>query len=451
MADMSLLQWTLSSRLSLRLLIGDFNIIVGRGTETEDGDLELVPLKACSDEDKAYWVLLSKTEALSRSYSLDASQKQTGAKAMIVKLALQMAVAGAEFGFFFVKSTDLSRPGLTLLLSPAFKLQNKPLPIPKTEEQLPSFQTNILPEPFLAILVAMLCANLVPGHSVKSPPAAFLESLRLKTIPDVDEDDESDSNNDRGTGENRDEQSGIPACSLQVRTSAMMLRHPWLDCSDVHRIVLVGHPPQPLSNVQNTLAVKGPIPSTKPLSTSPPQLRNLLCAPRIPSTNIDTVTLVEQIRVGKWSSVYTCRVEGEDKLCIMKLVSECHSEMILREMYMYNVVLKGCSLIPQFYGTFQRPAGGWFGFLLENVGDSLEDVYSSEWSYVKADLGVVEWKNLVDSVKKLHSLGVMHGDLEPRNVARTKEGTFKFFDFGRSEMHRCQKSRCEEVRELLDV
>ncbi|KAK0482026.1 hypothetical protein EDD18DRAFT_1202448 [Armillaria luteobubalina] len=445
--------------------MGDSNFVVGRRMKTEDDRFEFVPLKACSDEDKAYWVLLSKTEALSRSFTLDAAQKQTGAKAMIVKLALQMAVADAEFGLFFggyiaiaaqlVKSADPSRPRLTLLLSPAFKLQNKPLPIPKTEERLTPFQTNIPPEPFLAILVAMLCANLVPGHSVKSPPAAFFDPPQLNTIQDVDEDededDKSESNNDRDTGEDRDEKSGIPTWSLQIRTNAMMLRHPWLDCSDVHRITLVGHPPQPLSNVRNTPALKGPIPSTNSLSTSPPQLRDLLRAPRIPSTNIDTVTLVEQIRVSEWSSIYTCRVEGQDKLCIMKLVSECHSEMILREMYMYDVVLKGCSLVPQFYGTFQRPAGGWFGFLLENVGDSLEDVYSSEWSYVKADLGVVEWKTLVDSVKKLHSLGVMHGDLEPRNVARTKEGIFKFFDFGQSEMHRCRMSRCEEVRELLDA
>ncbi|KAK0468619.1 hypothetical protein IW261DRAFT_1518443 [Armillaria novae-zelandiae] len=445
--------------------IGDFSFIVGRRTKTEDGCFEFVPLKACSDEDKAYWVLLSKTEALSRSFSLDAAQKQTGAKAMIVKLALKMAVSDADFGLFFggyiaiaaqlVKSADPSRPGLTLLLSPPFKLQNRPLPIPKTKERLTSFQTNILPEPFLAILVAMLCANLITGHSIKSPPAAFLEPLQLNRMRDVEEeeekDDESVSNNDRDTGEDRDENNDIPACSLQIRTNAMMLRHPWLNCSDVHRIDLVCHPPQPLSNVPNTTAMKGAIPSTRSLSTSPPQLRNLLRAPRIPSTNIDTVTLVEQVRVGRWSSIYTCRVEGEDKLCIMKLVSECHSEMILREMYMYEVALKGCSLVPQFYGTFQRPAGGWFGFLLENVGDSLEDVYSSEWRDVKADLGVVEWKTLVDSVKKLHSLGVMHGDLEPRNVARSKEGTFKFFDFGWSETHRCRKGRCEEVRELLDV
>ncbi|KAK0449547.1 uncharacterized protein EV420DRAFT_1564571 [Desarmillaria tabescens] len=90
------------------------------------------------------------------------------------------------------------------------------------------------------------------------------------------------------------------------------------------------------------------------------------------------------------------------------------------------------------------------GSCLRTLG-SLEDVYGSEWGDVKVDLGVVKWKNLVDSVKKLHSLGVMHWDLEPRNVARAGEGTFKFFDFGRSEMHRCRRDGCEELRELLDV
>ncbi len=43
-----------------------------------------------------------------------------------------------------------------------------------------------------------------------------------------------------------------------------------------------------------------------------------------------------------------------------------------------------------------------------------------------------------------------HGDLEPRNVTQTAEG-FKFFDFGRSEMHRCKRSKCCELQYLLDV
>ncbi|KAK0449543.1 uncharacterized protein EV420DRAFT_773976 [Desarmillaria tabescens] len=429
--------------------IGDFNFIVGRRNKTEDGRFEIVPLKACSDEDKGYWVLLSKTEALSMPFSLDATQKQTGAKAMVAKLALRMAVADAEFGLFFggyiaiaaqlIKSTDPSRPGLILLLSPAFRLSNEALPIPET---LTPFQADIQPEPFLAILVAMLCANLIPGHEVKSPPASFYQPLQL--IPD--EGDERDSGD---SGEDRD---GIPACSVQVGTNAMILQHPWLNCSDIHRISIIGNPSQRLfrcSDHPSSEELRSLDETT--LTVLPLQPRNLLGAPHIPSTHVDTVILLEQIRASRWSSIYSCRVEGADKKCIMKLVSECHSEMVLRELYMYEVVLKGCSLVPQFYGTFQRPAGGWFGFLLENVGESLEDVYGSEWDDVKMDLGVVEWKNLVDSVKKLHSLGVMHGDLEPRNVARTGEGTFKFFDFGRSEVHRCRKGGCEEVRELLDV
>ncbi len=59
-------------------------------------------------------------------------------------------------------------------------------------------------------------------------------------------------------------------------------------------------------------------------------------------------------------------------------------------------------------------------------------------------------QKLIDSVIELHSLGVLHGDLEPRNVALTAEG-FKFFDFGQSEMHHCQRDECYELRDLLDV
>lgn len=65
------------------------------------------------------------------------------------------------------------------------------------------------------------------------------------------------------------------------------------------------------------------------------------------------------------------------------------------------------------------------GFLLEDVGDNLEKIYGPEWSGVKRGMSAMQWNKLIKSVKKLHSLGVEHGDLEPRNVAQTTEG-FKF-------------------------
>ncbi|PBK63951.1 hypothetical protein ARMSODRAFT_522200 [Armillaria solidipes] len=80
---------------------GGFNLAVVRQTETENGRKSWVPIQVCSDEDKAYSVFLSKAEALSRPFTLDATEKQTGAKAMVIQLALQMATAGAEFGLFF--------------------------------------------------------------------------------------------------------------------------------------------------------------------------------------------------------------------------------------------------------------------------------------------------------------------------------------------------------------
>lgn len=86
------------------------------------------------------------------------------------------------------------------------------------------------------------------------------------------------------------------------------------------------------------------------------------------------VTLVERIRATRWSSIYTCRVEDDDKLHIVKIVSELHSVMVLRELYIYEVVLKDSSLAPKFYGMFQTLLASWFQLLLENVGDSLGEV-----------------------------------------------------------------------------
>ncbi|KAK0460614.1 uncharacterized protein EV420DRAFT_1533168 [Desarmillaria tabescens] len=72
------------------------------------------------------------------------------------------------------------------------------------------------------------------------------------------------------------------------------------------------------------------------------------------------------------------------------------------------------------------------------------------WGDVKRGVTAMQWKGFVDSVEKLHSLGVKHGDIEPRNVALTTEG-FRFFDFGWSEMHCCQRDECEELQNLLDI
>ena len=44
-------------------------------------------------------------------------------------------------------------------------------------------------------------------------------------------------------------------------------------------------------------------------------------------------------------------------------------------------------------------------------------------------------------VLELHEIGIGHYDLEPRNILRCDDGTFKIIDFTLSEFHECKGSR----------
>lgn len=43
--------------------------------------------------------------------------------------------------------------------------------------------------------------------------------------------------------------------------------------------------------------------------------------------------------------------------------------------------------------------------------------------------------------EKLHGLGIIHEDLEPRNVVRTIAGGFSILDFTESRMHNCKEKK----------
>ncbi len=70
------------NRRSVGEVGGDFDITI-----LHDGCRE--PVVVCSEEDIAYSVLLEKAEDLSRPFSLDVTKKQTGAKAIIVKVSVR--------------------------------------------------------------------------------------------------------------------------------------------------------------------------------------------------------------------------------------------------------------------------------------------------------------------------------------------------------------------------
>ncbi|KAK0449541.1 uncharacterized protein EV420DRAFT_1766945 [Desarmillaria tabescens] len=397
--------------------------LVGQNDAVEEQDI-----RVCSDEDTVYSSLLSKAEELSQSIRLDVTRKQEGAAAMAINLALQMITSRVEYGFFscgfiaiaaqLVRSTDVSRLGYILLLSPAFRL---------------------------SIVVAMTFSKLLPGRHIANPPPDLLRPWLLEGIQYAEEGQEGDEEDSHGRDEA--DPSDLLAVSLQVATNAMVLQHPWLRSSDIHHSFRDPQNIPTASHKNSGLMMEDPL-----LSLLQQQSLVQLCrrSPHVPSTNLKVVTLVSQIRVSRWSTVWKCCTESREEPFIIKLVSETHSDMIWKEFYMYEVVLKECPLLPRFYGMFQRPVGGWFAFYLEDVGDNLETMYGLGWSGVKRSMPKMQWQELLESVKQLHSLGVLHGDLEPRNVAQTAEG-FKFFDFGHSELHHCQPKECDELQNLLSV
>ena len=129
----------------------------------------------------------------------------------------------------------------------------------------------------------------------------------------------------------------------------MILHHPYLRSSDIHRISLRQHASSTdPRNVPTASTGKHDL-MMKDLPLSLLQHRSLLqlCrrAPRIPTKTPDIVTLLSQIKASRWSTVWTCRAEGREEPFVIKLVPEAHSDMIWREFYMYEVVLKERSLV----------------------------------------------------------------------------------------------------------
>ena len=52
-------------------------------------------------------------------------------------------------------------------------------------------------------------------------------------------------------------------------------------------------------------------------------------------------------------------------------------------------------------------------------------------------------------VQNLHSIGIVHQDLEPRNIIRTRQGGFRLIDFTESRKHICEDCPVQDVCRLL--
>ncbi|KAF8344431.1 hypothetical protein F5887DRAFT_1272389 [Amanita rubescens] len=93
-------------------------------------------------------------------------------------------------------------------------------------------------------------------------------------------------------------------------------------------------------------------------------------------------------------------------------------------------------IAPHCYGAFE---GDGVAVLILDLCDGV----LNEWG----ELSDPERSQVYKLVRDLHRIRITHGDLEPRNIARAREGGFCLIDFSESRRHTCKGSKmCPELQ-----
>ncbi|KAJ7506673.1 hypothetical protein B0H11DRAFT_239431 [Mycena galericulata] len=105
-------------------------------------------------------------------------------------------------------------------------------------------------------------------------------------------------------------------------------------------------------------------------------------------------------------------------------------------------------VVPRLLGVYRLPGESWSGLLLEDVGSALGHAF---WDDVALTVG--EKQEIYEAIRAIHEAGVLHGDVEPRNIARASGGgPLRVIDFGSASMgHGCPGRGCRELRGLREA
>ncbi|KAH9004932.1 hypothetical protein EDB86DRAFT_3186805 [Lactarius hatsudake] len=171
--------------------------------------------------------------------------------------------------------------------------------------------------------------------------------------------------------------------------------------------------------------------------------------------------LTRHIGAGSTGSVWECRFDNSDDLFAIKVIELQRRSGVERQQRFYNEFEVYLSLeigyqsgqlrdriTPHCYGAFE---GGRTDILiLELCGDTLKG-----WD----ELNFSEQTQVYGLIWDLHRVGIVHGDLEPRNIARVPGGGFRLIDFSESVRHTCveisgklnKRYKCPELQAMRGV
>ncbi|KAF8815208.1 hypothetical protein BYT27DRAFT_7226480 [Phlegmacium glaucopus] len=182
-----------------------------------------------------------------------------------------------------------------------------------------------------------------------------------------------------------------------------------------------------------------------------PFSNNMLALPQCAKNGKRRLWLTRFVGSGSTGNVWQCRFDGSVDFFIAKIVEVLrHADADNRQRLHdeFNIYLtlekayQSCQphdrIAPRCYGAFE---GDGVAVL---ILDSCDGVLN-EWG----ELTDSERSQVYKLVRDLHRIGITHEDLEPRNIARAREGGFCLIDFSESKRHTCKGSKmCSELQTL---
>lgn len=290
--------------------------------------------------------------------------------------------------------------------------------------------------PFRAILGALL--SVVQDVAVK--PTILPVNATMDIFPEDEHEEESGSSSEN----DYDDGSGAYTPSAHGIGSSRSLT------SSLQSGALV-------DNVDTVMFTASPASSSRPYWVP---LHSHSIAPSFPPACDRLLRISNLLGKGSTGAVYRASM-GNESLAV-KLVEILHPDDLKKrgrlrsEFRIYLHLEEAYSsgelserIAPQCYGTLGNKR--LYALVMELHCSAL-----SQW----AGLTSLERKKIFALVKQLHSVSVLHGDIEPRNVVRTSGGGFLLIDFSESQSHSCpdrgqfdalvldgpSKPQCRELR-----
>ncbi|KAM6493291.1 hypothetical protein JOM56_011425 [Amanita muscaria] len=175
---------------------------------------------------------------------------------------------------------------------------------------------------------------------------------------------------------------------------------------------------------------------------------NTLVLPQCARSSKQRLWLTRFIASGSTGNVWQCRFDDCDDLFAGKVVevlrlSDAGSRQRLRNEFNVYLTLEKAHqsgqlrdrIAPCCHGAFSK--GNGVDILILDLCDGI----LNEWEELRAP----ERSQVYKLVQDLHRIGIMHGDLEPRNIGRVRGGGLCLIDFSESRRHICKESKVSEA------